>query len=427
MNCVKLKKYLIFILINSPMTSFGQMNQPVDAIEALPEHLIYLYSVNAGGSPSKALGQLVTGDKKWEAGRTLKVCLFGGNAVIATLIRQAAGEWNVYSGVKLDFGVKDDWYDCSSQKDGYFQIRIGFRSPGYWSLIGNDSETKIDSYVPSMNLQGFNRIYSLEKMKISSVMSQADPYHIFVVRHEFGHALGLLHEHQNPALKCQDEIKWEGSGNVYDYFGGEPNLWDKEQVQINLGFIGKTDPSFIVGDSDPKSIMMYSLPAAIFKKGISSPCFVSVNYNISEKDKKIISSVYPLKTGNKKLGSDVDLKAATVKPLGFFASPVEISDNIERILVDIESDDVYVRRNARARLSDLIGKIPQEDAFDIIKKSSSGSYRYQLGVAVAVAKAPRDFRLNADARSFLAGRAKVVKDATLRIQIMSAINRYHPI
>jgi hypothetical protein len=50
-----------------------------------------------------------------------------------------------------------------------------------------------------------------------------------VVTHEFGHALGAVHEHQNPAA----EIPWD-KPKVYDYYAGAPNFWTKEQVEINL-------------------------------------------------------------------------------------------------------------------------------------------------------------------------------------------------
>jgi hypothetical protein len=129
-----------------------------------------------------------------------------------------------------------------------------------------------------MNLERFNRLYSPDRMQAAVVLDQADRYHVATIKHEFGHALGLLHEHQNPVLDCQNEIKWTGPGNVYEYFAGSPNFWTADQVQRNLGFIKQTDPDFVAGASDPKSIMMYALPEPIFQRGSASPCFVPVNY-----------------------------------------------------------------------------------------------------------------------------------------------------
>ena len=43
-----------------------------------------------------------------------------------------------------------------------------------------------------------------------------------VVIHEFGHALGCIHEHQSPAA----DIPWDKEA-VYRYYMGPPNNWSK--------------------------------------------------------------------------------------------------------------------------------------------------------------------------------------------------------
>jgi hypothetical protein len=403
--------------------AFSQEPPVPDVMEALPEHLIYLYSGTAEASPAGALSQLYAGSRRWEPGRVLRVCMFSGNEVVATLVRQAANEWNDYSSVKLDFGPAPRGYNCLSPGAGHFQVRIGFSGQGYWSALGNDSEIRLDAYAPSMNLQGFNRLYSPDRMPASAVLAQAEPYHVATIKHEFGHALGLLHEHQNPALSCTDEIKWTGSGNVYEYYARPPNGWSTDQVQRNLGFIGQTDPDFVAGASDSKSIMMYALPAAVLKQGTASPCFVPVRYAISDKDKLIVAQIYPPFGSPTRMPSDIDLKAATVKPLAALATPQEVTDTKVRILVDLESSDAYTRRNARARMADLISKIPQAEATTLIRSANAGSYRLQLGTAVAVVNAPAELRLSADAKRTLSMQARGTTDATLRRQLTLATER----
>lgn len=399
-----------------------EAQDPMEAqepMEALPEHLIYLYSATPNTAPADSQRQLYA-NRKWEPGRQLKVCLFGGNDVVATLIRQAAGEWNNYGNFKLDFGPAGGWYNCLSPQGGYFQIRIGFSSQGYWSAVGNDSEMRLDALAPSMNLEGFNRLYSPSTMQAVEVLAKARPYHVATIKHEFGHALGLLHELQNPTLNCHDEIKWDGPGSAFEYFKGPPNFWTEDQVRRNLGFIQQTDPDFNPGDPDPKSIMMYSLPAKIFKRGNASPCYVGVNFEISEKDKAIVRQIYPAADRVANLPSDVELAAATVRPIAAVASPMEVTDNTQRVLADLESTDPYTRRNARAQLANLIGQLPQAKATELIKKTSSGSYRQQLGVAVAVANAPADLQLTDEAKSVLNDKLKTANDATLRTQLERA-------
>ena len=47
------------------------------------------------------------------------------------------------------------------------------------------------------------------------------------VLHEFGHVLGMQHEHGNP----ESTIKWNKQA-VYDDMGGPPNNWPRKQVEI---------------------------------------------------------------------------------------------------------------------------------------------------------------------------------------------------
>ncbi|MDP9965126.1 hypothetical protein J2W37_002846 [Variovorax paradoxus] len=404
--------------------AFAQSPDQIEPVEALPEHLIYLYTSGPASSPQGTRDQIFAGRRLWERNRILRVCFFGGNEVVTRLIREAASEWNNYSSVKFDFGPANTWYNCLSPNGGFFEIRIGFSARGYWSAVGSDSEARLDNYAPSMNFDGFNRLYSPERMAAVDVSAKANPYHIATVKHEFGHALGLLHELQNPALKCQDEIKWSGPGNVYEYFRGPPNNWSPEQVQRNLGFIGQTDPDYVKGEPNATSVMMYSLPAAIFAKGTSSPCFTPVNYQISAKDKEIVSKIYaPASASQLSAASDANLKAAVFKPIASVASPIEIADTKQRILADLESEDTYTRRNARARLADLVGKLPPTELTDLVKDASDKSYRFKLGVAEGIAKAPPGLRLHAETKSLLVDQARRAQDPTLKSATRAAAAR----
>ena len=46
-----------------------------------------------------------------------------------------------------------------------------------------------------------------------------------VIQHEFGHAVGLIHEHQRP----DRPIKWN-EDVLLQYFGGPPNNWWLDQI-----------------------------------------------------------------------------------------------------------------------------------------------------------------------------------------------------
>ncbi|MDP4573242.1 hypothetical protein Q8O96_29670 [Pseudomonas sp. LPH60] len=390
-------------------------------MEGLPEHLIYLYTQESftGNEPNHQ-DQLVVRERRWEPNRVLKVCMFGGNPRIATLIRSVAGEWNGVSSVSFDFGPLPGGYNCLVSQAGFYQVRVGFSERGYWSVLGRDSESRLDPLVPSMNLEGFNRVYSEARYPSGDIVSKAVAYDKAIIRHEFGHALGLLHEHQNPSLKCQDEIIWQGKGNVYEYFAGPPNHWSASQVQRNLGFIQDTDPDYQQGQPDPRSIMMYSLPENIFKNGKSSKCYVAVNYNISNKDKQIIASIYPTisQTQVAQLSADEQSK---IKALPLSMAYSESKDIRHRILADLESNDDYVRRDARVRLTNYLQSDPKADVSSLVQQMQVASYRYKLGVAVALAKSSGKINLDTQTRENLAKLAMRERDSTLKANLESAV------
>lgn len=392
-------------------------------IDRLPEHLLYIYA-----QPTAQAGlvngerQLSASKRRWEQGRTLRVCLFGGNPVVARLIREVAGEWNNYSGVKFDFGTPNAWYNCLNPSSGYFQIRIGFSEKGYWSTVGNDSEVRLQPLQPSMNFEDFNMIYSDLRQPADAPIANPRPYDLAVIRHEFGHALGLLHEHQNPTLHCMDQIKWKGPGNVYEYLSQPPNNWNPSEVDRNLGYIGATDPDYVAGQPDAHSIMMYSLPPQVFIEGNKSKCYVQVNYNISPKDKEIISQIYPLAAaGQPNTPGDLDIKTANLNQLPKFVDAPNREDFLSRSLVDLQSQDKYIRRDARARLAEILRQDPSpEEVKGLVSQMKQATYRFQLGVAVALANARDAIQVDPATKKALLQLSQATSDVTLKRALQAA-------
>ena len=102
--------------------------------------------------------------------------------------------------------------------------------------------------------------------------------------HEFGHALGLIHEHQNPLQNIQWNVE-----KVYTYYA-QTQGWSRQDVDQNLfRKYSSTQTQFC--RYDPLSIMHYSVPKQLTLDGFE----VRWNYQLSVEDKGFIGRMYPFK------------------------------------------------------------------------------------------------------------------------------------
>ena len=122
----------------------------------------------------------------WRPGETIKVCFRAGTQKARVRVAKHAGEWMNYANVILDFGDKDNPRSC--QGDNSEGIKIDFvekgAAAGYWSQVGTNSR----KVAHSMNLGDMGR----DELPFPEAEARR------LTMHEFGHALGMLHEHQSP-------------------------------------------------------------------------------------------------------------------------------------------------------------------------------------------------------------------------------------
>jgi serralysin len=202
-------------------------------------------------------------DSLWTPGQVIRVGFLrdrpaeGDAAIIERRIRAIAEEWTSHA--HLTFR----WVE------GPASIRIAFEDTGSWSFIGT---------------QCLERPPEEATMNFGWLSADLDePSFRSVVLHEFGHALGMIHEHQNPSAR----IQWNRTA-VYAYYARPPNQWPPAEVDSNV-FATYDAALTQFSACDRGSIMMYPVPAAHLLEG--DP--VGWNTELSDADKAFIASLYP--------------------------------------------------------------------------------------------------------------------------------------
>jgi hypothetical protein len=241
---------------------------------------------------------------QWPAAYSrLRVCFFGASSEQRKAVAEVASEWeSATTGISFDWGG-ENFRTCGQDEKAVSHIRIGFDEPGNYSMIGIASLYMAEWNKKSMNLEGVDEM-TPEQIKSGSTAG--------TIRHEFGHALALDHEHQSPRSVCEQDFNWN---RIYEDAAKGPEPWPKEKVDQNFRVV--LDPDAIATKYDPKSVMKYSFPAEWFVNGEQSKCFSGpANEDISKFDRAIIGYMYPPKAqawADQDKAARAKLKAAIAK------------------------------------------------------------------------------------------------------------------
>lgn len=207
---------------------------------------------------------VVSTNRLWEIGKVITVSMDdAASAGLKKKIMNIANEWTKYANVKfLQVGGGGDIHIKFDQNGGYSSL-IGNQSKDFLTRIGYDIASK-----GTMNL-AVNDDTNDDLLKR-------------VVLHEFGHALGFHHEHQNPSV----QIPWNKEA-VYETYR-KRNGWDRSKVDHNV--FRKLDAGQTQYSSfDRNSIMAYSIPNNLTIGDFSIP----YNKGLSKMDKSFASVFYP--------------------------------------------------------------------------------------------------------------------------------------
>jgi len=186
----------------------------------------------------------------------LTVAFLDGSKSLQSKVKTYAKEWEQHCAIRFNF-----------VSETHADIRISFSCSGHWSFIGNTAQN-VPSGKATMNLHISDSTWSSEIKRITL--------------HEFGHAIGMDHEHRHP----NNPISWNEE-NVIQYYA-ETQGWSPEQTRVQV--INKIPSSNTLSTGfDSKSIMLYPIPKNLTTNGFSSEW----NTNISTLDKAWANMAYP--------------------------------------------------------------------------------------------------------------------------------------
>lgn len=190
--------------------------------------------------------------KQWAVGEVIDIAFLHGTKKEIDFLISIAEIWLKYANIKFN-------WRCELSKS---DVRISFHpNLGSWSYIGTDA-------------------MFIDKNKATMNIGQQIPSTIL---HEFGHMLGLMHEHQNP----DGGIQWNRE-KVIESLTGPPNNWDLGMIEHNV--LNVPNSSATNGTKfDKDSIMLYSFPSewTLNNKGTRQ------NATLSQTDIDYISKLYP--------------------------------------------------------------------------------------------------------------------------------------
>lgn len=198
----------------------------------------------------------------WDNGSVLKVRFLSGSQAMKDKVKAYAKEWEQYANIRFDFVEYGD-----------ADIRVNLDNKGGHNSVIGQLASGIPQEQRTMNFD-------------TTDFATYDAMHRTVL-HEFGHAIGLLHEHYSPLAG----IPWNKE-LVYKELE-QSQGWDKMTVDVNL--FQQYSLTYTHGTTyDRTSIMHYPVLARWTTNGYAVPW----NNQLSAGDKTLIAALYP-KTGTR--------------------------------------------------------------------------------------------------------------------------------
>lgn len=196
----------------------------------------------------------------WENGTVLDVCFLNGTSGLRGAVEHHIKTWEEHGNIRFRMSTS-----------AKAPVRVSFDSTGL------TAPNQFDALLGKTCLNGNP---AMSTVNLGFVPGTPESEIRRLILHEFGHVLGLIHEHQSPAGGIQFKP------NVYQWFKDNAG-WDASVVRSQV--LSRFSQSEMLNSTsfDPRSIMCYYFPAEVAEP----PTFL--NTILSPTDILFIGQVYP--------------------------------------------------------------------------------------------------------------------------------------